>query len=155
MYEPYVNEDTRNEKAYESFKRNFIKEKFDEKKRKPKYDCVFLITALHHVMNPLSVLDHVYKSLGPGGFLIVREHQPKNDDDKMYLDLQEKAWNISFTNENNGNYDTYIKGEAYPEAYFTKEELYETLQVGKRYKELNRVKEINYDVNGWPDFIVF
>lgn len=50
MYEPFVNEIS----FKTLYKTNFIKSEFIEKKGF--YDCVCLITALHHIMNPEAII---------------------------------------------------------------------------------------------------
>lgn len=64
MFEPYVSE-LKIDKKY-NFETHFIKEPFDEYNSKTqsevgdiKYDCIMLITALHHIMNPLAVVDKI------------------------------------------------------------------------------------------------
>lgn len=68
MYEPYVNE----LQFKTNYKTNFYKTEFLLKNNY--YDCVCLITALHHIMNPDAVIDRIYHSLKKDGIMIVREH---------------------------------------------------------------------------------
>ena len=58
MFEPYVAE-LKVDKKY-NFDTYFIKQPFDEYNNSSiKYDCIMLITALHHIMNPLAVVDKI------------------------------------------------------------------------------------------------
>lgn len=57
MFEPYVSE-LKIDKKYD-FETHFIKQPFDEYNNAVKYDCIMLITALHHIMNPLAVVDKI------------------------------------------------------------------------------------------------
>lgn len=41
----------------------------------------------------------VLKSIKPGGVLVIREHRPVDDQDKMILDIQDKLWGYGFTQE--------------------------------------------------------
>lgn len=60
MFEPYVAE-LKIDKQY-NFETHFIKQPFDEYGNNGdtiKYDCIMLITALHHIMNPLAVIEKI------------------------------------------------------------------------------------------------
>lgn len=60
MFEPYVAE-LKVDKNYD-FETHFIKHPFDEVQKDlhgVKYDCIMLITALHHIMNPLAVVEKI------------------------------------------------------------------------------------------------
>ena len=75
MFEPYVAE-LKADKKY-NFDTHFIKQPFDEyndNDTNVKYDCIMLITALHHIMNPLAVVEKIKQSLNKNGLLILREH---------------------------------------------------------------------------------
>lgn len=95
IYEPYVDE-LRLQRKF-PFKVNFKKEEFTG--GSVKYDAVFLITALHHITNPVKVINDIYKALNPGGLLIIREHQPESVNDKMMINLIDILWEVSFTKE--------------------------------------------------------
>lgn len=77
MFEPYVSE--LQTKTNYKFNTHFIKETFDDFKGDVKYDCVMLITALHHIMNPEKVIETIRQRLNKNGLLILREHQPSSD----------------------------------------------------------------------------
>lgn len=65
--------------------------------------------------------------------LIIREHRPLDDQDKMVLDLQDKLWGYAFTQEyeysvaqNEKDWENISNLEAnklhyYPSSYFTKQ----------------------------------
>ena len=72
MFEPYVNE--LQTKIKYNFATHFVKETFDDFKEDIKYDCVMLITALHHIMNPEKVIETIRQRLNKNGLLILREH---------------------------------------------------------------------------------
>ena len=72
MFEPYVSE--LQTKTNYKFNTHFIKETFDDFKGDVKYDCVMLITALHHIMNPEKVIETIRQRLNKNGLLILREH---------------------------------------------------------------------------------
>lgn len=57
MFEPYVNELP----FKTSYKTNFYKSEFIRETNR--YDCICLITALHHILNPEEVINKVYHSL--------------------------------------------------------------------------------------------
>lgn len=78
MFEPYVPELKIDGQKYD-FETHFIKKPFDEYNSDIKYDCIMLITALHHIMNPLTVVDKIKEHLNKNGLLILREHQPTSD----------------------------------------------------------------------------
>lgn len=86
MFEPYVAELKTTTKY--KFDTHFVAKPFEEYGCvAKKYDCIMLITALHHIMNPTEVIAKVRECLNKNGLLILREHQPMSDQDKMYLDL--------------------------------------------------------------------
>ena len=60
---------------------------------------VFLITALHHVMNPEETMKVIKSRLRPGGLIVVREHRPVTMFDKMYLDTCDLLFGFGITNE--------------------------------------------------------
>lgn len=81
MFEPYVPELKIDGQKYD-FATHFIKEPFDEYNSEiqgVKYDCIMLITALHHIMNPIIVVEKIKQHLNKNGLLILREHQPTSD----------------------------------------------------------------------------
>lgn len=41
---------------------------------KNKFDVIFLITSLHHIMNPEHIINNIRLSLKPHGYVVVREH---------------------------------------------------------------------------------
>lgn len=55
-----------------------------------KYDIVTLISTLHHIENPKNQLKQIYNTLSKNGHLIVIEHPPSNNSDKLFHNFMDE-----------------------------------------------------------------
>lgn len=55
-----------------------------------KYDIAALVSTLHHSKNPEGLLEQAYKTLNNDGYLIVVEHQPNSEADRLFHNFMDK-----------------------------------------------------------------
>jgi SAM-dependent methyltransferase len=173
MYEPFVAEYPllEDKAAVAELKRlkiglqgldtNFFAKPFDDDVSE-KYDIISVVTTFHHIMNPTTVMEQIRKQLRPGGLLLVREHRPTNDFEKMYLDVYDKFYGFGMTREFEYDEERMQKDlnilmqhqsdgiYYYPSSYFTFDEL-KTLIGSPPVSDVPEDK--NYDINGFMHYM--
>lgn len=157
MLDPYVEEVHYSDKDF-IFKTYFNKDyKFLEKLNKEnfKFDIVMFITAAHHIPNFKEVLEMIKPMIEEDGIIIFREHRPKNNQDKIYLDLCDHLWEFVFTDEQETNLTNYKN--TFASYYYTKKELTDVLKsVFPNGKQITPDIQIdNYNLNGFINYFVY
>lgn len=131
---------------YEPKKARFMStyNEFDSENKK--YDLILFITAAHHILNFPEILSKCVNKLSKNGIILFREHRPRNNQDKMFLDLCDHLWEFVFTNENKillKNYRNSI-----PSKYFFPDHLNKLIKDNglKLYPD-EKIK--NWEINGF------
>ncbi len=76
------------------------------KKINKKFDLIIISMALHHIPKWKTVIDYAKKYLNKDGYLIIREHDADNNQDKILLDIQDLSYGLVIPEEKEGQYQT-------------------------------------------------
>lgn len=122
---------------------------FDSENKK--YDLILFITAAHHILNFPEILHKCVNKLSKNGIILFREHRPRNNQDKMFLDLCDHLWEFVFTNENKISLRNYRN--SIPSKYFFPDHL------NKLIKDNGLVsfpdeKIKNWEINGFISYFM-
>lgn len=134
---------------YEPINSRFMKNynSFDIENKK--YDLILFITSAHHILNFPEVLHKCVNKLSKNGIIIFREHRPKNNQDKIFLDLCDHLWEFVFTNENKITLKNYKN--SIPSKYFFPNHINKLIyDDGLELLPDKKIK--NYEINGFISY---
>lgn len=122
-------------------------DKFDTENKK--YDLILFITAAHHILNFPEILNKCVNKLSKNGIILFREHRPRNNQDKMFLDLCDHLWEFVFTNESKLSLKNYKN--SIPSKYFFPDHL-NKLIIDEGLRLLPDKKVRNWEINGFMSY---
>jgi SAM-dependent methyltransferase len=62
------------------------------------FDVVTALMSLHHIHNPEAVIAGIFRTLKPGGVLVIREHECATDERRMLLDIVHGLYSLVWSN---------------------------------------------------------